>query len=380
MRKSIILIAAVTLLASGATAKKKELSKVRDITIYRDSTFFSSFPSAVRTADGDLLVAFRHAPNQKLAGEPRNRHVDLNAYLVSVRSSDNGNTWTTEPQLMYAHAFGGSQDPCMIALSDGSILCSSYGWSRTTENIPESNIHPKGVKAGTWRGLGGYLIKSTDNGRTWQGPMYPPPTKGTTARNIYGKLLPAFNRGAMWQAKDGSLLWIVNRNSSNHLLKSPDGGKSWNYMSEVAKCDTIPFNEASVYETPKGDIVGFLRCERKGNPAYIARSKDGGKTFRYESMGFHGVPLTAMPVPDGRVLLVYGYRQAPYGVRARLLNSECTDWATAPEIVLRDDSLSPDCGYPWPVLLDDHHALVTYYITGDDPIQTRYIAGTIVEF
>ena len=36
MRKSIILIAAVALLASGATAKKKELSKVRDITIYRD--------------------------------------------------------------------------------------------------------------------------------------------------------------------------------------------------------------------------------------------------------------------------------------------------------------------------------------------------------
>ncbi|MGI6519503.1 MAG: hypothetical protein ACOX2D_00010 [Fermentimonas sp.] len=32
-----------------------------------------------------------------------------------VRSRD-GETWTTEPELIYAHPFGGSQDPCLLRL------------------------------------------------------------------------------------------------------------------------------------------------------------------------------------------------------------------------------------------------------------------------
>ena len=42
-----------------------------------------------------------------------------------------------------------------------------------------------------------------------------------------------------------------------------------------------------------------------------------------------------MRLPDNRVLLTYGYRHEPCGVRARILNAECTDFATAPEIIIR---------------------------------------------
>lgn len=381
MKRFVITTAIAVLSCCVLFAEAKSLKKIEDLTIYRDSMFFSCFPSVVRTADGDLLVAFRRAPNLKQMGETVNRHVDLNSYLMSVRSTDNGKTWTSDnPSLMYAHAFGGSQDPCMITLDDGSILCSSYAWNRTTGEIPPSKFHPKGVKPGIWGFLGGYLIKSRDNGKTWEGPFYPDPTPGTTQRTPYGNLVPAFNRGSMWQDNKGDLLWIVNRNSTNHLLSSSDRGSTWNYKGKVSNNDTVAFNEASVITTPKGDIVGFLRCEAEGQPAHISRSSDGGKTFICESMGFHGVPLTATRLPDDRVLLVYGYRHKPYGIRARVLNPECTDWDTAEEVVIRDDSLSPDCGYPWAVVLDDHRVLIVYYITGSDPIQTRYIGGTIVEY
>jgi hypothetical protein len=94
-------------------------------------------------------------------------------------------------------------------------------------------------------------------------------------------------------------------------------------------------------------------------------------------MGWKGHPLQALRLPDQRVLLVYGYRHKPYGIRARVLDAECTDFATAPEVVLRDDGGSTDLGYPWAVNLDGKRALVVYYFNkANGP---RQIAGTVVE-
>ena len=65
-------------------------------------------------------------------------------------------------------------------------------------------------------------------------------------------------------------------------------------------------------------------------------------------------------------------------MRARILNPECTDFATAEEIILRDDNgPGTDVGYSWPVVMDDTHVLVVYYITHENGL--RYIGGTIVE-
>ena len=54
----------------------------------------------------------------------------------------------------------------------------------------------------------------------------------------------------------------------------------------------------------------------------------------------------------------YGYRHKPFGIRARILNAECIDFATAPEIVLREDGSNGDIGYTWLVQLDKNHVLV----------------------
>ncbi len=45
----------------------------------------------------------------------------------------------------------------------------------------------------------------------------------------------------------------------------------------------------------------------------------------------------------------------------RILNPECTDFATAEEIILREDGGNSDIGYTWPVLMDGNRVLVTYY-------------------
>src|SRR5690606_14728507 len=74
--------------------------KIKDIVVYEDEQYYSSFPSVVKNRDGELLVAFRRAPDRKIFGEEGTNHVDPNSYLVMVRSDDDGSTWTDEPDLL----------------------------------------------------------------------------------------------------------------------------------------------------------------------------------------------------------------------------------------------------------------------------------------
>ncbi|MEA4917864.1 sialidase family protein [Proteiniphilum sp.] len=356
--------------------------KVKDIVIYEDPQYYSSFPSVVRDDEGDFIVAFRRAPDRRVFGEGGNSHVDPNSYLVSVRSSD-GEVWTLDPQLIYAHPFGGSQDPCLLKLQDGTLLCASYGWAFVRPGgIP--NLKKPYFDAGGAIFLGGYLVHSSDNGKTWKGPVYPPHVKEEINLNALGNPLPAYNRGALCEGKNGRIYWVVAVNdsvpvkkTSNHLLFSEDKGLTWHYSGLVASDNKISFNETSIYETPKGDLVAFMRTADFEDQACIARSTDGGKTFQWESMGFQGHPLNALRLADNRVLLTYGYRHKPYGIRARILNEDCTDYAIAPEFVLRDDGGNGDLGYTWPVQLDAGRVLIVYYFNKDNGI--RHIAGTIIE-
>src|SRR5436309_1404362 len=80
--------------------------KLQDFVIYQDDKFYSTFPSVVRRTDGELLVAFRRAPDRRVLGEHGTSHTDPNSYLVLVRSHDDGKTWSHEPELIYANPFG----------------------------------------------------------------------------------------------------------------------------------------------------------------------------------------------------------------------------------------------------------------------------------
>jgi hypothetical protein len=362
--------------------RRQYIRKIKDIIIYEDNRFFSVFPSVTKNNDHDYIVAFRRAPDRKIFGEKGTNHVDPNSYLVLVRSHD-GEIWTKDPELIYAHPFGGSQDPCLLKLQDGTLLCASYGWAFVKpDGVP--NLKTPYFKAGGAFFLGGYLLRSLDNGKTWQGPIYPPHVDAEINFNALGDPLPAYNRGALCEGKSGRIFWVVAVNdsvpvkkTSNHLIVSDDKGLTWQYSGLVASDDKASFNETSIYETPKGDLIAFMRTANFDDQACIARSTDGGKTFKWESMGFQGHPLNALRLPDNRVLLTYGYRHKPYGIRARILNAECTNYATASEFVLRDDGVNGDLGYTWPVQLDKDRVLVVYYFNRDNG--TRHIAGTILE-
>ena len=384
-RRLIWLVALVCAMWSQAQQLVPGVRKVADVEIYNDSAYFSAFPSVVRLPGGDLYLAFRRAPNRMMMGAERNRHVDANSYLVAVRSSDGGRTWSQEPQLMFAHPYGGSQDPCLLQLASGDLLCTSYLWIQVGPQLYDE-YEERFYGDDHWTFAGGFVIRSADGGASWQGPIDPgSPIPTETRHTMLGKL-PLYNRGALYQGRDGTIHWAVacenglKSGSSVYLVQSRDGGHTWQYRSVIAQLDTIGLNETSIYETPQGDLVAFIRSlDYPTDEGYIARSRDGGATFTLQGMGFKGHPFHALRLPDNRVLLTYGYRHEPYGIRARILNAECTDYATAPEIVIRDDGGGTDLGYPWSVMIDDRHVLVAYYFNHDQALGTRKILGTILE-
>lgn len=382
---TFLLFFSFSALAGAQTNSNRHgIQKEGDVVIYQDTRFHSAFPSIVRRPDGELIVAFRHAPDWRPLGGKGYTHTDPNSYLVSVRSKDDGKTWSQEPQLLFAHPFGGSQDPCLLQLSDGTILCASYGWSLVSTNVLAALKKPV-FNVGQFVFLGGHLLRSHDGGNSWEKPIVPPSSRNEGRLDLFGKPVPAYNRGALCEGKDGRIFWAVAARDSStgssrtsvHLMISKDKGTTWNYACSIAASDKAEFNETSLYQTPKGDLVAFLRTSGLEDHTCVARSADGGKSFqKWHDAGFQGHPHFALRLPDERVLLVYGYRHPPMGIRARVLDSECTDVSTAKEIVLRDDGGSEDLGYPWATMVGKDRALVVYYFNQANG--TRYIAGTFL--
>ncbi len=385
---SALTLAAVILAAGPLTAQTAQegsasnMKKTTDVTIYRDDMYYAAFPSLVARANGEILCAFRRAPDRRALWQGGLSHTDANSYLVLVRSKDGGKTWTKEPQLLFAHPLGGSQDPCMVQMKDGTILCTSYGWAL----LPTSTVEQKkdSLSHSPYAFLGGYILRSKDGGKTWDGPIIPPHVEVDGTTDAIGRPTPAYNRGAMMQGGDGRLYWAVccnkdpkARHSTVELLTSSDKGDSWQYSSEIASDEKAAFNETSLIETKKGDIVAFIRTADYNDHLAVARSTDRGKSFQWQDGGIVGHPYHALRLKDGRVFLVYGYRHEPFGIRARLLNPDCTDISSAPELVIRDDGGNGDIGYPWAAPLADGKILVAYYFNQKDG--TRFIGGSIIE-
>jgi sialidase-1 len=381
--RSTLIVAFATLCSVVAASAASSVTKAEDIVIYEDAKFYSAFPSIVRRPDGEVLVAFRRAPERRQLGETSTSHTDPSSQLVLVRSRDDGRTWNKEPELIYAHPFGGCQDPCMVQLRDGTILCTSYAWLPLQPSAFAKLPQPI-ARHGNFAFLGGFVLRSTNGGVSWQQPIVPAAPRGEIHRDVFGKRLPAYNRGALCEGADGRLFWVVAsstdtnapQRSSTHLMISEDKGQTWNYSCPVATDSKAGFNETSIYETRKRDLVAFVRSEQFNDHTVIARSTDGGKSFKWQDAGFQGHPHYALRLPDQRVLLVYGFRHKPFGIRARVLDAECTNASTAEEIVLREDGSNGDLGYPWATMLSEKRALVVYYFNRAEG--TRHIAGTFL--
>ncbi len=389
----------------GAACGRTEIGvkKLFDFTVYRDPRFYCSFPSVAALPNGDALVVFRRARDQRSIrsafagpGDPDLQsvdHVDPRSELAQIRLSPSLET-ASEAAGLPVNPEAGDQDANLLLLESGRLLLGGFSW------YPYSAMHREVVEfydggrigsqetTGTlflfW---GGYTRLSDDQGQTWSAHRYLPgipdlPDIVPGKRPQHGGAI----RGRPIEAANGTLflpgyagMKDYNGQFSSHLLASDDQGETWAFRSRVA-LDTkgrYGFAEPALYQTPSGRLVMFHRTAGLDDRLVTAKSDDGGQTWSiWRTHGIRGHPYDVLPLDETSAFLVYGYRHEPYGIRARLIDSECKDMDRTEEIILRDDIKSPDLGYPWATQLKDGRILVVYYLSDQEGV--RHIGGSVL--
>jgi hypothetical protein len=75
-------------------------------------------------------------------------------------------------------------------------------------------------------------------------------------------------------------------------------------------------------------------------------------------------PADLIQLRDGRVLMVFGERNAPRGVHA-VISPDGRTWDKTKQIVIADDAPIGDCGYPSSVEVGAGRVVTLYYQVND---------------
>ena len=351
---------------------------VEHITIYREAGWYGAHPNVVRTPGGDLLALFHRSPH---LGYSHHTHPLFD--VRACRSTDEGQTWGP-PELISVDPLGGVIDFGTHTLEDGSIFLHASA----VELVPKEPVNPFTTEWVSQPGIG-FWIRSRDDGLTWPHPVRFPPLPDAVNGN------PADHTGVcrsgLLEMPDGRLLLPSKATEQpdgsspyfGMLRISTDNGETWGYGGRIAQDQVAHFSEPAIHLTPSGRILVLFRCHprRPGLPTFLAEvySDDGGKTWSaWRQATMQGCPGHLLGLKDGRIFATVGTRwPGQRGCMARILDPEGSDLDTAPNLIIRSDSLEGDCGYPWSVEVKDGRVLVVYYYVYEDGL--RGIEGTVVE-
>lgn len=334
---------------------------------------YIGWPTVIKTTAGELVAVF--------SGD-RDAHVCPYGKSQMIRSRDSGKTWT-EPVTINNTPLD-DRDTGIVQTRSGTLLVSWFtsvafkeqryrgdGWDGHLGKITPQTV-------AEWLGI--WVRRSEDGGQTWQPPIK---THACTPHGPIqladGRLL-CIGRPPPIMA-DGKMKW---ERKLNIIEVSEDDGRTWKTIAGIPMPPgdgTGYLVEPHVVEASPGRLVAMFRhntesgaCEK--SVLWQAESGDGGYTWTTPyPTAIWGEPPHLTKLRDGRLLVTYGHRRAPYGERACLSYDGGKTWDYEHEIVLVDDNLCNDLGYPASVELDDGSIFTVYYqIDKPDEITTCLMA------
>lgn len=347
---------------------------MENVIVYKEPGRFGGWPAnhGIWSWGNEILVGFSAG---YFKDQGPNRHAidhDRAEEHLMARSLDGGHTWTIENPsakgvlIPKGEALHGITPPGLVPKTPidcpGGIEFTHPDFAMT---VRMSDIH-----AGPSR-----FYYSTDRGRNWRGPFKLPlfGQKGIAARTDY-----------LVNGKHNCMLFLTAAKSNGRegrpfCARTTDGGRTWDFVAWIApepKGFAIMPSTVRLSETNLLTAVRRREGPKRWIDAYLSR--DNGQSWRPWSTPAadtgEGNPPSMIRLEDGRLCITYGYRAAPFGIRARLSNDEGKTWGE--EIVLRDDGGGRDLGYPRTVQRPDGKVVTTYYFH-DELKSDRYIAATI---
>lgn len=351
----------------------------------------------MRLANGELLLGYN---------EERGRSHSDSGQSCFVRSKDGGRTWDPASRTVVwpFTEYGGNWDCAFAQISSGDILMHTRTCSfiapKGLKEIAEQIIGPPPGRPERLKRQTGYaLCRSSDNGATWQTGI-PVNTAPMSESGLGRYVCGGSGAGHIIELPDGGLLlalhgtiireWptMAGETPRVFVLRSDDGGYNWEYWATVAydPGHILTFAEAGMTRLLDGRLICLMRTEsRPGrfDNMWLASSDDDGASWsRPVRTKLWGYPADVIQLFDGRVLAVYGYRKAPWGVRG-CLSADGVTWDPKDEFVIREGgAASPDAvreywhiGYPTVTQCADGTVVAAYhqYDEGERPIQCMWV-------
>jgi BNR repeat-like domain len=354
-----LMVAALMLCVAVLGADKPPF--VKNVIVYKEPGRFGGWPAnnGIWVWGNEIVVGFMQG---YFKNTERGHAIDNQKPNVArfARSIDGAQTWKIETP-SFLDADGKEQE--------GTECPGDLNFT-----APDSALALRMVSSS--RGFSRFYY-SNDRAKTWQGPYKIPPfdRKGIAARTDYivdgAHELTAFITASKENGREGRVF----------CTRTKDGGKTWEMVSWIGpEPEGFSIMPSSVRLSPTRILTTIRRKE--GSEHFIDSwiTDDNGKRWKYQNRpvestgGSVGNPPSMIKLKDGRLVITYGYRSPPYGIRARISADQGETWG--PEITLREDAGTWDLGYPRTVQRADGK-IVTIYYFNDHKDQERYIAATI---
>jgi Neuraminidase (sialidase) len=315
--------------------------------ISRQPDLYHGWPALTRRRNGELLVAYSGG---------REQHVCPYGRVELIRSRDDGKTWSW-PEVVLDTAID-DRDAGIVETPSGALLVTTFT-SLAYEASLAKNPKWQPVQARTTPEqrrtlLDTWMLRSTDGGLTWSAPYRVP------ANSPHGPV--ALDDGRLLYA--GKQLWQPGQKIG--VCESTDDGRTWRWLAVIpARPGDDPskdYHELHAVDAGRGRIVAQIRNHnpRNAGETLQTESSDGGKTWTTpHTIGVWGLPSHLLRLRDGRLVMTYGYRRAPFGIQARLSKDRGDTWSDP--IMLTNDGAGGDLGYPSTAELANGALLTVWY-------------------
>ena len=367
-------VAGITLLTVNAAEIKTGVQKMKIQIRYTgiiETPTYHGWPTVIRTRENKMIA---------VCSGNRQRHVCPFGRVWMYVSSDEGKTWQGPKALSSGPLDDRDAGICQAA--DGSLLVNYF---TSTAAIFRSRRLNK-----EWRGIaekinlltlkkehGFWMRRSTDGGKTWS-PKY-----RTPVYSPHGPVRLKDGRLFFPGQKQGSLAGEITAIPEYGAAFSSDNGVTWEVISTIplpAGQNVLKIHEIHGIEAPDGTLVVQYRnhnCSGLGE-TWQSESADGGKTWSTPHFVCKGFPTHLQIFGKDKMIMTYGYRLKPYGVRARISMDSGKNWGD--EIILTDDAKSWDFGYPSTVEMADGSLFTLWYENmGRKGAKLRYLNWQFTE-
>ncbi len=312
------------------------------------------FPVLLCMDDGRLACAMR-------TGAP---HVGCGGEISLSFSDDGGRSWSEYSPVVRGdlegsvdrrnHSIGQAGNGDLVLVYG---LFTDYDW--------------RGQRVGDDGFLWMESVRSSDGGETWTEPrridclprLCPSP---------YGQMRRLSDNTLVFNARGYYSRSEYRRNPRlpkrmSYLYGSNDDGNTWTKRTLIRRGKT----EMGFLPLESGHWVGYVRHNRA--PSMIAHSYDGGRRWtRWDEVvgadrrtKSERIPGSIAKLANGMVLLTYGYRAEPFGIRALVSRDGGESFDLGREYVIASTYLHRDCGYPSTVCLEDGTVVTASYALED---------------